>query len=41
MMAGLYGFSALTPLACGDAPLARKWADEVARAPRLLPIGRR
>ena len=29
MMAGLYGFSALTPLACGDAPLARKWADEV------------
>ena len=29
MMAGLYGFSALTPLACGDAPLARKWADDV------------
>jgi DNA-binding CsgD family transcriptional regulator len=29
MMAGLYGLSALTPLACGDAPLARKWADDL------------
>ncbi|WP_206428708.1 helix-turn-helix transcriptional regulator, partial [Mycolicibacterium stellerae] len=29
MMAGLYGFSALAPLACGDDPLAREWADDV------------
>ena len=29
MMAGLFAFSALTPLACGDASTARKWADEV------------
>ena len=29
MMAGLFSFSALTPLACGDSSTARKWADEV------------
>ena len=28
MMAGLYSFSALTPLACGDSSTAKKWADE-------------
>ena len=28
MMGGLFAFAALAPLACGDLPTARKWADE-------------
>ena len=29
MMAGVFAFSPLTPLACGDVDSARQWADEI------------
>ena len=29
MMAGVFAFSALAPLACGDVGTARQWADEI------------
>ena len=29
MMAGVFAFSALAPLACGDVDTARQWADEI------------